>query len=126
MSLNHICLNGKVDVPLDVKSLTIQGSPVGLQSLSLDQVTYPALNLSGVGTVFLASGPSTTISGVSGCTNGQSVKFMTCKQASSITITNGGTISTSTGASITLSGLGECAQAVWSSDLGYLTVVKTS
>jgi hypothetical protein len=126
MSLNHICLNGKVDVDLDVKSLKIQGEPVGLSSLSLTEATYPALDLTNVGTVYLDSGPSTTISGLSGLTNGQSVMFMTCKQASSITITNGGTIATSTGSSIVLTGVGECAQAVWSDALGYMTISKTS
>jgi hypothetical protein len=126
MSLNHICLNGKVDVDLDVKSLKIQGEPVGLSSLSLTEATYPALDLTNVGTVYLDSGPSTTISGVSGLTTGQSVVFMTCKQASSITITNGGTIATSTGSSIVLTGVGECAQAVWSDALGYMTISKTS
>lgn len=35
MSLNHICLNGKVDVDLDVKSLSIQGVPVPVGSSSL-------------------------------------------------------------------------------------------
>ena len=126
MSLNHICLNGKVDVDLDVKSLKIQGSPIGLSSLPLTEVAYPDLNLSGVGNVYLASGPNTTVSGVSGLTDGQSVVFMTCQQASSITITNGGTIRTSTGSSVVLSGVGACAQAVWSDALGYLTVVQTS
>lgn len=127
MSLNHICLNGKVDVDLDVKSLKIQGESVGLKSFSLTEASYPFLDLTNVGTVYLDSGPSTVISGVTGLlTDGQSVKFMTCKQASSITIQSFGTIQTSTGSDIVLSGLGECAQAVWSDSLGYLTVVKTS
>ena len=127
MSLNHICLNGLVDLDLDVKSLKIQGEPVGLQSLSLDQATYPNLDLTNVGTVYLDSGPSTVITGVTGAlVDGQSVKFMTCQQASSITIQSFGTIRTSTGSNIVLSGIGECAQAVWSDSLGYLTVVKTS
>ena len=126
MSLNHICLNGKVDVDLDVKSLKIQGEPVGLQSLSLDESSYPALDLSGVGTVFLASGPSTTISGVSGLQDGQAVKFLTCKQASSMSFTNGGTIATSTGSTIALSGVGESAVGIWSDSLGYMTISKTS
>ena len=127
MSLNHICLNGKVDVDLDVKSLKIQGESVGLKSLSLTESTYPALDLTNVGTVYLDSGPNTVISGITGSlTDGQSVKFMTCKQASSITIQSFGTIQTSTGSDIVLSGLGECAQAVWSDALSYLTVVKTS
>ena len=127
MSLNHIVEGGLADVDLDVKSLKIQGSPVGLSSLSLTEATYPALDLSGVGTVYLDSGPSTVISGVTGSlTDGQSVKFMTCQQASSITIQSFGTIRTSTGSDIVLSAIGECAQAVWSDSLGYLTVVKTS
>ena len=126
MSLNHICEGGLADVSLDVKGITIQGQPVGLQSLALDQAAYPALDLAGVGTVYLASGPNTIISGVTGATEGQSVKFMTCKQASAITIQSFGTIQTTTGADIVLSGLGECAQGVWSDSLGYLTVTKTS
>ena len=126
MSLNHIVEGGLKDVALDVKSLKIQGSPVGLSSLSLTEAAYPALDLSGVGNVYLASSPNTTITGVTGLTDGQSVVFMTCQQASSITITNGGTIRTSTSSNITLSGVGECAQAVWSDALGYLTVVKIS
>ena len=127
MSLNHIVEGGLADVDLDVKSLKIQGLPVGLSSLSLTEATYPALDLSGVGTVYLDSGPSTTITGVTGSlTDGQSVKFMTCKQASSITIQSFGTIQYSTGSDIVLSGLGETAQSVWSDALGYLTVVKTS
>ena len=64
MSLNHIVEGGLADITIDVKGITIQGEPVGLQSLSLSEAAYPALNLSGVGTVFLASGPSTTISGL--------------------------------------------------------------
>ena len=127
MSLNHICEGGLADVDLDVKSLKIQGEPVGLQSFSLTEATYPNLDLTNIGTVYLDAGPSTVISGVSGAlSDGQSVKFMTCKQASSITIQSFGTIQTSTGSDIVLSGIGECAQAVWSDALGYLTVVKTS
>jgi hypothetical protein len=127
MSLNHIVEGGLADITLDVKGITIQGEPVGLKSLSLDQATYPNLDLTNVGTVYLDAGPSTVISGVTGTlSDGQSVKFMTCKQASSITIQSFGTIQTSTGSDIVLSGIGECAQAVWSDALGYLTVVKTS
>lgn len=127
MSLNHICLNGKVDVDLDVKSLKIQGESVGLKSLSLTQPSYGALDLTNVGTVYLDSGPSTVISGVGGdLTDGQTVKFMTCQQASSITIQSFGTIRTSTNSDIVLSGIGEVAESVWSDSLGYLTVVKTS
>ncbi len=126
MSLNHIVEGGLADVPLDVKGITIQGEPVGLKSLSLDEASYSALDLSGVGTVFLASGPSTTISGVSGLMDGQAVKFLTCKQASSISLTNGGTIATSTGSTIVLSGLGESCIGIWSDDLGYMTISKTS
>ena len=127
MSLNHICLNGKVDVDLDVKSLKIQGESVGLKSLSLTQPSYGALDLTNVGTVYLDSGPSTVISGVGGdLMDGQTVKFMTCQQASSITIQSFGTIRTSTNSDIVLSGIGEVAESVWSDSLGYLTVVKTS
>jgi len=126
MSLNHICLNGKVDVDLDVKSLSIQGEPVSLVSISLDRLTYPDLQLGQVSTVFLASGPSTVISGVSGCYDGQSVHFLTCQQASSMSFTNGGSIRTSTGASIVLSGVGESAVGIWSDALGYMTISKTS
>ena len=73
------------------------------------------------------SGPSTVISGIGGgLVDGQSVVFMCCQQASSITIQSFGTIRTSTNNDIVLSGIGECAQAVWSTALGYLTVVKTS
>jgi hypothetical protein len=125
MSLNHI--TGLADVDLNVKSLKIQGQPVGLESFSLTEATYPALDLTNVGTVYLDSGPSTIISGITGSlTDGQSVKFMTCQQASSITIQSFGTIRTSTNNDIVLSGIGQCAQAVWSESLGYLTVVKTS
>jgi hypothetical protein len=126
MSLNHIVEGGLADITLDVKGITIQGEPVGLKPLSLTEAAYPALDLSGVGNVYLASGPSTTISGVGGLTEGQSVVFMTCQQASSITIQSFGTIRTSTGSDIVLSGVGACAQAVWSDALGYLTVVQTS
>jgi hypothetical protein len=126
MSLNHIVEGGLADITLDVKGITIQGVPVGLKSLSLTEASYPALDLTGVGNVYLASGPSTTVTGVTGLTDGQSVVFMTCKQASSITIQSFGTIQTSTGSNIVLSGVGECAQAVWSDALGYLTVVQTS
>jgi len=127
MSLNHICEGGLADVDLNVKSLKIQGQPVGLESFSLTEATYPALDLTNVGTVYLDAGPSTIISGITGSlTDGQSVKFMTCQQASSITIQSFGTIRTSTNNDIVLSGIGECAQAVWSESLGYLTVVKTS
>ena len=127
MSLNHIVEGGLADVDLDVKSLKIQGEPVGLQSLSLTEATYPALDLTNIGTVYLDAGPSTVISGVTGTlSDGQSVKFMTCQQASSITIQSFGTIRTSTGNDIVLSGIGEVAESVWSDALGYLTVVKTS
>ena len=126
MSLNHIVEGGLADVTLDVKGITIQGEPVGLKSLSLDESSYPALDLSGVGNVYLASGPSTTISGVSGLVDGQSVVFLTCKQASSMSFTNGGTIATSTGSTIALSGVGESAVGIWSDSLGYMTISKTS
>ena len=127
MSLNHICLNGKVDVDLDVKSLKIQGESVGLKSFSLTEASYPFLDLTNVGTVYLDSGPDTTITGVTGSlTDGQSVKFMTCKQASSITIQSFGTIRTSTGSDIVLSGSGENAIGVWSDALSYMTIAKTS
>jgi len=126
MSLNHICTNGKIDVDLDVKSLQIQGEPTALKSLSLSEVSYPVLDLTGVGTVYLASGPSTTISSVTGMSDGQSVKFITCRQASSITIESFGTILTNTGLSIVLSGLGESAIGIWSDALNYMTVMKTS
>ena len=126
MSLNHICTNGKTDVDIDVKSLQIEGSPVALKSLSLTEATYPVLDLTGISTVYLDAGPSTVISGVTGCQNGQSVKFITCRQASSITIESFGTILTSTGLSIVLSGLGSTAEGLWSDALGYLTVVQTS
>jgi hypothetical protein len=68
MSLNHIVEGGLADITLDVKGITIQGEPVGLKPLSLTEAAYPALDLSGVGNVYLASGPSTTISGVGGLT----------------------------------------------------------
>ena len=45
MSLNHICLNGKVDVDLDVKSLSIQGVPVPVGGSSLfykEGISIPA------------------------------------------------------------------------------------
>jgi hypothetical protein len=126
MSLNHICLNGKVDVDLDVKSLKIQGEPVGLQSLSLTDASYSALDLSGIGNVYLASGPSTVISGVTGLTDGQSVAFATCQQASSIAILNGGTIRTPGASTISLSGVGGTAVGIWSDALGYMTISKTS
>ena len=126
MSLNHICEGGRSDIDLDVKSLKIQGEPVGLKSLPLTEISYSALDLNGVGNVFLASGPSAVIEGVTGCNDGQSVKFMTCQQASSISFSNGGTIRTSTGSFVLLSGTGESAEGVWSDALGYLTVVKTS
>ena len=81
MSLNHICEGGLADVDLNVKSLKIQGQPVGLESFSLTEATYPALDLTNVGTVYLDAGPSTIISGITGSlTDGQSVKFMTCQQ----------------------------------------------
>jgi hypothetical protein len=126
MSLNHICEGGLADVDLDVKSLKIKGEPVGLKSVSLSEATYTNLDLSGVGNVFLASGPNTTISGVTGLVDGQTVVFMTCKQASSITFQSFGTIQTSTGSDIVLSGVGECAQGVWSDALSYMTITKTS
>ena len=127
MSLNHIVEGGLADVDLDVKSLKIQGQTVGLQSLSLTEATYPNLDLTNVGTVYLDAGPNTIITGIGGnLVDGQSVKFMTCQQASSITIQSFGTIRTSTGSNIVLSGIGECAQGIWSDSLGYLTVVKTS
>jgi len=126
MSLNHICEGGLADVDLDVKSLKIKGEPVGLKSVSLSEATYTNLDLSGVGNVFLASGPNTTISGITGCVDGQTVVFMTCKQASSITFQSFGTIQTSTGSDIVLSGVGECAQGVWSDALSYMTITKTS
>ena len=126
MSLNHICEGGLADVDLDVKSLKIKGEPVGLKSVSLSEATYTNLDLTGVGNVFLASGPNTTITGVTGLVDGQSVVFMTCKQASSITFQSFGTIQTSTGSDIVLSGVGECAQGVWSDALSYMTITKTS
>jgi hypothetical protein len=126
MSLQHICVNGKVDVDLDVKSLKIQGQPVSLVSLSLDQLTYPDLQLEQVSTVFLASGPSTVISGISGCYDGQLVHFLTCQQASSMSFTNGGSIRTPGATTIVLSGVGESAVGIWSSALGYMTISKTS
>ena len=126
MSLNHIVEGGLADVDLDVKSLKIQGSPVGLSSFSLTEASYPALDLTGVGNVYLASGPDTTITGVTGLTDGQSVVFMTCQQASSITIQSFGTIRTSTGSDIVLSGSGENAIGVWSDALSYMTIAKTS
>ena len=126
MSLNHICLNGKVDVDLDVKSLLIQGEPVSLVSISLDQLAYPNLQLGQVSTVFLASGPSTVISGVSGCYDGQLVHFATCQQASSMSFTNGGTIRTPGATNILLTGVGASAVGIWSDALGYMTISKTS
>lgn len=39
MSLNHICKNGKVDVDLDVKSLAIQGVPIGNSGFNYYQPT---------------------------------------------------------------------------------------
>ena len=126
MSLNHIVKDGLADVDLDVKSLSIQGQPVSLVSISLDQLSYPDLQLQQVSTVFLASGPSTVISGVSGCYDGQSVNFLTCQQASSMSFTTGGSIRTSTGANIVLSGVGASAVGIWSDALGYMTISKTS
>ena len=55
MSLNHIVEGGLADITLDVKGITIQGSPIALSSLSLTEVAYPDLNLSGVGNVYLSN-----------------------------------------------------------------------
>ena len=124
MSLNHI--TGLADVDLNVKSLKIQGQDVGGKSLSLSEATYTNLDLTGINNVFLAAGPSTVISGVNGLVDGQQVTFMTCQQASSITIQNSFSIKTPGAADIVLSGPGDCAQGTFSSALEYLTVVKTS
>lgn len=127
MSLNHIVEGGLADVTLDVKALTIQGDPVASKTLSLSEASYLALDLSGVSTVFLASGPSTVIAGLAGSFfDGQTVTFGTCQQASSITIQSFGLIRTSTGSDITLTGVGETAVGIWSNALGYMTISKTS
>ena len=76
MSLNHLVEGGLADVDLDVKSLSIQGSPVTSKTLSLDEVSYLALDLTGVSTVFLSNGPSTVIAGLAGgFFDGQTVVF---------------------------------------------------
>ena len=127
MSLNHLVEGGLADVDLDVKSLSIQGSPVTSKTLSLDEVSYLALDLTGVSTVFLSNGPSTVIAGLAGSFfDGQTVTFGTCQQASSITIQSFGLIRTSTGSDIVLTGVGESAVGIWSDALGYMTISKTS
>ena len=127
MSLNHIVKDGLSDVDLDVKSLSIQGSPTALKSLTLTEASYTALDLTNVGTVFLANGPSTVIVNLTGSLyDGQTVTFGTCQQASSITIQSFGLIRTSTGSDIVLTGVGETAIGIWSNALGYMTISKTS
>lgn len=126
MSLNHICEGGLVDLDLDVKSLKIQGQEVGDKALSLSEASYSNLDLTGIKNVFLDAGPSTVISGVGGLVDGQQVTFMTCQQASSITIQNSFSIKTPGATDIVLNGVGGVAQGTFSSALGYLTVVKTS
>ena len=127
MSLNHIVKDGLADVDLDVKSLSVQGQSVALKTLSLTEASYLALDLTGVSTVFLSNGPSCVISGLAGgFYDGQTVRFGTCQQASSITIQSFGLIRTSTSSDIVLTGVGETAIGIWSDALGYMTISKTS
>jgi len=55
MSLNHICKNGKVDVDLDVKSLSIQGVPVGSGFFYYEPVSIPSSIPYGITPVILTN-----------------------------------------------------------------------
>lgn len=125
MSINHLLTSSEL-LDVNVKSVSIGATKVGLSSLNVSDPTYPSLDLTGVGTVYLDTGTGTTISGVNGTSDGQMVTFMSCQQSSSLVIENGANIRTQGGSTITLNGTGEIAIGVYSDALGYMTIVKVS
>ena len=124
MSINHLLTSSEL-LDISVKTLSVNGSKVGLSSVNIDTSTS-TLDCEGVNNVYLDTGSGAIIDGVVNCSSGQMIHFMATQQASSLTIRQGANLRTVGGADIVLAGTGSSAVGTWSDSLGYLTVCKTS